>query len=144
MKIFPPAPSIDTKTGLRVQCQEEVISSESTESSIYLMQNLRIGDSNCLTFLDSVVLAHLIEGPLVRNEKLQLISSKTTALGVIGGSSIMTEYCSFRFNLGPGKDGKYHKITDVGMESVTACFGEYNLKDIAQKFKETLSPVEMD
>ena len=56
----------------------------------------------------------------------------------------MTEYGGFRFNLGPGEDGKHHEITDMGMESVTAGFGEYNLKDIAQEFKATGSPVEMD
>ena len=34
-------------------------------------------------------------------------------------------------NLRPGEDGKYHEITAMGMESVTAGFGEYKLKDIA-------------
>ena len=56
----------------------------------------------------------------------------------------MTEYGSFWFNLGPGEDGKYHKITAVGMESVTAGSREYNLKNIAQAFRATASPAEMD
>ena len=94
------------------------------------MQNLRVGDDNCLTFLDSGANANLIDGQLARNLELQLISNKTTALGVTGGGSIMTEYGGFRFNLGPGEDGKHHEITAMGMESVTAGFGEYNLKDI--------------
>ena len=55
------------------------------------MQNLRVGDSNCLIFFDSGANAHLIDGQLARNEELQLIFSKTTALGVIGGGSIMTK-----------------------------------------------------
>ena len=130
LKIFPPAPSIDSETGLRVQCQDEDISPESTERSIYLMQNLRVRDSNCLTFFDFGANAHLIDG--------QLISNKTTELVVIGGGSIMTEYGGFRFNLGPGEN-KYHEITAMGMESVTAGFGEYNLKDIAQELKPTAS-----
>ena len=45
-EVFPPAPSIDSETGLQVQCEDANISPESMESSIYLMQNLRIGDSN--------------------------------------------------------------------------------------------------
>ena len=69
------------------------------------MQNIRIGCSNCLTFF-----AHLIDGQLARNEELQLISSNSTALEGIGGGSIMTEYSSFCFNLGPGEEGKYYKI----------------------------------
>ena len=51
--IFPPAPTFDSGTGLQVQCQEENLYSEISESSIYLMKNLRIGKSNCLTFFDS-------------------------------------------------------------------------------------------
>ena len=50
MKIFLPAPAIDSETGHRVLCEEEDICSKSSESSLYLMQNLRVGDSNCLTF----------------------------------------------------------------------------------------------
>ena len=144
LKMFHPAPSIDSETGLRVQCQDEDISPESTEFSIYLMQNLRVGDSNCLTCFDSGASAHLVDGQLARNEELQLISNKTTTLGLIRGGSIMTEYGDFQFNLGPGEDGKYHEITAMGMESGKAGFGEYNLKDIAQEFKGTASPAEMD
>ena len=53
MKIFLPAPAIDLETGHGVLCEDEKICPESSESSIYLMQNLRVGDSNCLTFFDS-------------------------------------------------------------------------------------------
>ena len=86
----------------------------------------------------------MIDGELERNKELQLISSKSTALGVIGGGSIITEYGSFQFNLGPGEDGKYHEITAVGMDKVTARFGEYNLKEVAQEFKATATATEME
>ena len=100
MKIFPPA--IDSKTGHLVLCEEKYICPESSESSIYLMQNLRVGGSNCLTFFDSLANAYLIDGHLARQDELQFISSKFIALGVIGGGSIKTKYGSFWFNLGPG------------------------------------------
>ena len=41
----------------------------------------------------------------------------------------MTEYGNFRFNLGPGEDEKYHKITAVGIRNVTAGFSQYGLKE---------------
>ena len=92
-------------------CEEEDICSESSESSLYLMQNLRVGASNCLTFFDSRANDHLIDGELARQEELKLISSKSIALGVIvRGESIRTEYGSFRFYLRPGEDRKYHEI----------------------------------
>ena len=111
VKIFPPAPTFDSESGLQVVCQEENVCSKISESSVYLMQNLRIGKSDCLTFFDSGANSHLIDGQLAEREKLQLISSKFTDFGVIGGGSVMTEYGNFRFNLGPRKDEKYHEIT---------------------------------
>ena len=42
-----------------------------------------------MTFFDSRANAHLIDGQLAENEKLQLISSKSRALRVIGGGSII-------------------------------------------------------
>ena len=61
-KVFPQAPIIDSETGYRVECEDEDICTESAENSIYLMQNLRVGDSNCLTFFDSGANTHLIDG----------------------------------------------------------------------------------
>ena len=121
-RILPPAPTFDSKTGIQVLCQEENVCFEISESSIYLMQNLRIGDNHCLTFFDSGANAHLIDKQLAEKESLQLISSNSTALGVIGGGSIMTEYRNFKVNLGPREDKNYLKITAVRMRNVTAGF----------------------
>ena len=75
---------------------------------------------------------------------MQLISSKSIALGVIGGGWIKTEYRSFRFNLGPGEDGKYHEITAVGMENVTAGFEEYDLEEVIGEYRESASSTELE
>ena len=83
-----------------------------------------IGNNDCLTFFDSGVNSHLIDGQLVEKEKLQIISSNPTALGVIGNGSVLTKFGNFRFNLGPGEDKIYHEITAVGMKNVTAEFGK--------------------
>ena len=84
IKIFPPAPAIGSETGHWVLCEDEDICPESTERQIYLMQNLRVGDSTCLTFFDSGANTHLINRQLARHKELQLISSKSTALEVTG------------------------------------------------------------
>ena len=109
-KVFPQTPMIDSETGYRVVCEDEDICTESAENSIYLMQNLRVGDSNYLSFFDSGANAHLIDGQMARQEDLQLISNKSVALGIIEGGSIRTEYGSFRFNLGPGEDGNIMRL----------------------------------
>ena len=142
--VFPQAPIIDSETGYRVTCKKEDICAESSDNSIYLMQNLRVGNSYCLTFFDSGANAHLMDGRMARQEELQLISNKSIALGVIGGGSIKTEFGSFRFNLGPGEDGKYHELTAIGMESVTAGFGKYDLKEIIKEYKESATSEELE
>ena len=67
---------------------------------------------------------------------MQFISNKSIALGVIGGGSIRTEYGSFRFNLGPGEDRKYHEITAIGMDKVTSGFREYDLEEVIKEYTE--------
>ena len=97
-----------------------------------------------MTFFDSGANAHLIDGQMARQEDLQLISNKSVALGIIGGGSIRTEYGSFRFNLGPGEDGKYHEITAIGMDSVTAGFGKYDLKEVIKEYRSSANPEELN
>ena len=84
--------TLDTKESSEsflVLCKEDNVCSMSSESFIYLMRNHRIWNSDCLTFSEAN--AHLMDRQLAEKKKLQLISSKSTALGVIGGGSIMTE-----------------------------------------------------
>ena len=85
---LPPAPTFDSETGEKIPDENLEIHPESSEHSIYLMQNLRIGNSNCLTFFDSGANDHLIDGTLAEKEKLQKISENHADLGVIGGGTI--------------------------------------------------------
>ena len=131
--ILPPAPTFDSKIGVQIFCQDKNVCSESSDNSIYLMQNLRIGNSDCLTFFYSGANAHLIDEQLAEKGKLKLLSSNSTALGVIEGESVVTEYENFRFN---------HEITAVEMRNVTAGFGKYELEEIGQEFKSTANSTE--
>ena len=105
-----PAPTLDSKTGPEISDGNLNMYPESSKNSIYLMQNLRIGKSNCLNFFDSGAKAHLIDGKLAKKENLQRILNNHSALGVIGGGTITTEFGNFRFNLGSEKDGICHEI----------------------------------
>ena len=73
------------------------IESESSEQSIFLMQRLRIGQSECLMFFDSGANTHLVEKTLAVNENLQRFSECETEIGVIGGGTLAMESGSFRF-----------------------------------------------
>ena len=55
----------------------------------------------------------------------------------------MKEHGHFRFNLEPGEDKNYHKITAVGMRNVTTGLGKYELEEIGQEFRSSANSTEM-
>ena len=70
--------------------------------------------------------AHLVQGKMAVASRFELISSHPTSLTVVGGGKLKLEYGSYRFNLGPGAGGEYHKISCLGMDSVTSKFNKYD------------------
>ena len=131
-----PAPTIDSETGERVNCNKNQNIPESKEHSFYMMHTLRIGNSECLTFFDPGANTHLVDGNIAEREGLQMISDKTSAIRVVGGSEIKTEHGVYRFNLGPGEENVYHEIVAIGMSSVTSEFTKYDLSEICKKYKD--------
>ena len=131
-----PAPTIDSETGERVKCNKDQIIPEIKEHSFYLMQTLRIGNSECLTFFGPGANTHLVDGNIAEREGLQMISDKTSAIRIVGGSEIKTEHGVYRFNLGPGEENVYHEIVAIGMSLVTSEFAKYGLSEICKEYKD--------
>ena len=90
------------------------------------MQRLRIGQSECLTVVDSRANTYLVETSLATKESLQRLSECQTELGVIGGGTLTLESSNIRFNLGLGQEGIYHEIRAVGLDNVTSEFVWYS------------------
>ena len=130
------APTIDSSTGRRIDHGVETIIPEVREQSFYLMQELLIGNSECLAFFDGGSNTHLMEGKLAIREGLQVISEKPNIISVVGGSQITTNFGTYRFNLGPGDNGEFHELVCLGMEKVSGRFEEYNLEEICEEYKE--------
>ena len=80
-----PAPCINSNTGERVEPNPENIIPEVREHSFYITQWLKIGKSKCLTFFDPGANTHLVDGALAKKENIQIISSRPSALKVVGG-----------------------------------------------------------
>ena len=129
-------PTIDTCTGLRVPTCENTVIPEVKEHSFYLMQIIRIGDADCLVFFDRGANAHLIKGSIAESESLLRTSSKPTAITVVGGGRIKTEYGSYKFNLGPDSSGEFHELSCIGMDSVTSSFNKYDLSSIITEYQK--------
>ena len=123
------APTFNSQTGDQVIVQPEAVNPEILESSSYILQNIKVVKSECLVFVDTGANSHLIDGNVVLKEGLQAISSESTRLGLIAGGQVESEYGTFRFNLGPGDEDKYHEITAVGMNEITTEFLKYDLEE---------------
>jgi len=139
-----PAPSIDSETGKNVSVPESDIVLEIAEHSCYLMQTVRIGNSDALIFFDRGANIHIVDGTLAEREGLQRVSSNPTSLTVVGGNKVRSKHGTYRFNLGPGEKGEFHEIVCVGMDDVTAGFGSYDLSDICSEFREQAEDYEKD
>ena len=141
---LPPAPFFDSETGIKQVDKNLKIESESSEQSIFLMQRLRIGQTECLKFFDSGAKTHLVEKTLEINENLQRFSDCEAEIGVIGSGTLAMESGSFRFNLGSVQKGTYHEIRAIGMDDVTSELIEYDLAEIGKEFISTSTDRDMD
>ena len=116
------APTFNSQTGDQLVIQPEAVDLEITESSSYILQNIRVGKSECLVFFDSGANSHLIDGNVAVKEGLQAVSNERTRLGLNRSMG-----CS---DLGPGGKEKYHEITALGMNEITNEFHKYDLKEL--------------
>ena len=139
-----PAPSINSETCEAVQVSSELIIPEVLEHSCYLMQTIRIGNSEVLFFFDRGANIHIIDGSIAEKEGLQKVSSNPTSLTVVGGNRVKSDHGTFRFNLGPGENGEFHEVVCIGMKDVTAGFGSYDLSEITIENRDQAEEEEKD
>ena len=59
---------------------------------------------------------------------------ESVRLGSDQGGTITAESGNFRFNLGSIKDGIYHEIRSIGIESIISEFGKFGLEEIGKEF----------
>ena len=129
-------PCINSKSGAKVAPEKNKIIPEIREDSFYLMQILKIGNTNILAFLDSGSNAHLIDEGVAVREGLLKTSERPTSISVVGGGNIKSSRSTYQFNLGPGEEGEFYEMNCIAMDSVTTRFKEYNLKEIGDEYRE--------
>ena len=118
------APCINSKSGAKVAPEKNKIIPEIREDSFYLMQILKIGNTNILAFLDSGSNAHLIDEVVAVREGLLKTSERPTSISVVGGGNIKSSRSTYQFNLGPGEEGEFYEMNCIAMDSVTTRFKE--------------------
>ena len=134
-------PVIDTHTGERDYSGEHLMDAEPENDAFFLMQNIRIGDSDCLVLFDRGSNVNLISGPLAEQEDLQIISDKPSTIKIVGGEGISTQYGVYKLVLGSRETG-YHTLVCHGMPQVTTEFNRYPLHEINEELRSTTTLID--
>ena len=136
-KVNKTTPCIDSHSGARRFPGKKLVLPESKEHAFYLMQILRIGTSDILTFFDGGANSNLISGDIAVKERLEKTSEKETTIKTLGGGSICTRYGNYRFSLGPTEENEFAEINCIGMDELTTEFRKYSLEEISQEYRNS-------
>ena len=104
-----PAPAFNTSTGKHGNPMPVDIIPEVRHDSIGVMQYLNLNGRNVLCLFDRGANQHLVEGQLAEELAFKVHKKEPCAIGVVSGSTIVTEYGSYQLLLGPTDSGKYHE-----------------------------------
>ena len=133
-----PIPCFNTQTGEIVDdIQDCDIINEVVQDSLYIMQMLKFGNEECLTFFDSGSNQHLMNGSLAEDLKLKVICSENMSIGTVGKNRIWTNYGIYSMMLGPDREGGYHEMYVQGISAITDTFYKYNLSTINKEIKRS-------
>ena len=123
-------PSIcyDTTTGsTRRISQADMIVRPSKEDAFYVMQWLKIGGEDVLTFYDSGANTHLVEGELEEKVGFTVLSDRCVSVGTVGGGEVWSDYSQYACILGPDYEGVSHELECQGISRISRPFPEFDL-----------------
>ena len=124
------APIFNTNTGDKEDPHDLDLIDEIREDSIAVMQTLNINGRLVLTIYDRGANQHLVEGKLAEELGFKSINQNVSAIGVVSGGNIWTDYGSYQTYLGPSPNGKYFEINCQGISTITSSFPKYDLSNV--------------
>jgi hypothetical protein len=126
-------PVFNTNTGDIEQSQNIDLIDEVREDSIAVMQTLNIKGRLVLTLFDRGANQNLVRGRLAEELGFKSINQSVSAIGVVSGGQIWTEYGSYQTYLGPNPQGKYFELVCQGISEITSSFPKYELTNVNQE-----------
>ena len=103
--------------------------------AVYIMQWLRIGESNCLCFFDTGANINMIDGAMAEREGVTVISQAVSVLKTVGGKEVTTDYGRYKLNIGPDTEGQSHALECHGMSDVAGPFEKHSLDAINDELR---------
>ena len=103
------------------------------------MQFLNIKGKAVLCLYDRGANQHLVEGKLAEEIGMKVTGTEPSAIGVVSGGKIWTEYGTYQMIIGPTPAGKYHEIEAQGMHTITTKVPRYDLSSVNGEAREFAS-----
>ena len=134
--LLDPTPVFNTSTGKEEKPSPEDIINEVKHDSIGVMQFLNINGKSILCLYDRGANQHLVEGKLAEEIGMKVTGTEPSAIGVVSGGKIWTEYGTYQMILGPTPSGKYHELEAQGMQTITSKIPGYDLTAVNEEARQ--------
>ena len=100
------------------------------------MQYLNLNGRSVFCLFDRGANQHLVEGQLAEELSFKVYRKEPCEIGVVSGSTVVTEYGSYQLLLGPTASGKYHELVTQGITSITSKIAKYDLSVVNSEARE--------
>ena len=134
--LLEPVPVFNTFTGEKDNPRTVDIIPEIKHDSIGVMQFLNIKGKTVLCLYDRGANQHLVEGKIAEEIGMKVTGTEPSAIGVVSGGKIWTEYGTYQMIIGPTPAGKYHEIEAQGMQTITTKVPSYDLTTVNNETRE--------
>ena len=102
----------------------------SKEDAFYVMQWLKIGGEDVLTFCDSGANTHLVEGELAEKVGFTVLSDRCVSVGTVGGGEVWSDYGQYACILGPDCECVSHELECQWISRISRRFPEFDLRPL--------------
>jgi len=120
--------------------EKDITNTTSKEIAYYTMQHIKIGHRTLLVLYDSGSNAHLIEGAVAEDLRLDVITDEMVPIGGVGAKATWSQYGTYQLTLGPDIHGQLHQLDVQGMSVITKTIPEADLEPLWQPTRKAVGP----
>ena len=100
------------------------------DQAMYLRQVMKLGKVECLVIFDTGANTNMIDGHIAEILDLQVVDQSSTVIKGVGDSKVSIDFGTYKINLGPTLDGKYHEMIAYGTSCVTGQLPKFDLDEV--------------
>jgi len=128
-----PVPAFDTHDGALV-AQPFPLTQETSQDSVYIFQDIRIGSRDTLVFYDSGATGNLVVGKVAEELGFKVLTSENQMISSVANRTFWTEYGVYTAILGDRQSG-FYQLTFQGISEITNEFPRYDWAIVNQEVK---------